>query len=343
MTAWSSQSDTCDFLYPKDGKRGCCSILHLVIADSMDDGGWVANPFLRGDFLLPRLLLKLHIEEPLVDLDAWQARLRHGLPTHLAVPLSTQSVIQRSEVVDLICGLFATIWIANGNVVIRVDTLFSKAFTRDQHVLGRILIHAVLVAGSHWDRKQFLDLVVALIVVGEGISAWDRKQFLDLVVALIVVGEGISAFKIFDVIFERKTGILYTIGRVDQIVTECLAFNWIALLLVAVKMWLFMVLAAVIEIRARQARATSKVLPLRSQEFISVQVFHVHERVINIWVSTLCQLRAKGVYKITTIDRVLLWLNEGRLVDGNFELMVRTLRRWLRRAFSRKIFFEQKI
>lgn len=321
MTAWSSQSDTCDFLYPKDGKRVCCSILHLVIADSMDDGGWVANPFLRGDFLLPRLLLKLHIEEPLVDLDAWQARLRHGLPTHLAVPLSTQSVIQRSEVVDLICGLFATIWIANGNVVIRVDTLFSKAFTRDQHVLGRILIHAVLVAGSHWDRKQFLDLVVALIVVGEGISA----------------------FKIFDVIFERKTGILYTIGRVDQIVTECLAFNWIALLLVAVKMWLFMVLAAVIEIRARQARATSKVLPLRSQEFISVQVFHVHERVINIWVSTLCQLRAKGVYKITTIDRVLLWLNEGRLVDGNFELMVRTLRRWLRRAFSRKIFFEQKI
>ena len=321
MTAWSSQSDTCDFLYPKDGKRGCCSILHLVIADSMDDGGWVANPFLRGDFLLPRLLLKLHIEEPLVDLDAWQARLRHGLPTHLAVPLSTQSVIQRSEVVDLICGLFATIWIANGNVVIRVDTLFSQAFTRDQHVLGRILIHAVLVAGSHWDRKQFLDLVVALIVVGEGISA----------------------FKIFDVIFERKTGILYTIGRVDQIVAECLAFNWIALLLVAVKMWLFMVLAAVTEIRARQARATSKVLPLRSQEFISVQVFHVHERVINIWVSTLCQLRAKGVYKITTIDRVLLWLNEGRLVDGNFELMVRTLRRWLRRAFSRKIFFEQKI
>lgn len=321
MTAWSSQSDTCDFLYPKNGKRGCCSILHLVIADSMDDGGWVANPFLQGDFLLPRLLLKLHIEEPLVDLDAWQARLRHGLPTHLAVPLSTQSVIQRSEVVDLICGLFATIWIANGNVVIRVDTLFSQAFTRDQHVFGSILIHAVLVAGSHWDRKQFLDLVVALIVVGEGISA----------------------FKIFDVIFERETGILYTIGQVDQIVTECLVFNWIALLLVAVKMWLFMVLAAVTEVRARQASATNKVLPLRSQEFISVQVFHVHERVINIWVPTLCQLRAEGVYKITTIDRVLLWLNEGRLVDGNFELMVRTLRRWLRRAFSRKIFFEQEI
>ena len=65
----------------------------------------------------------------------------HGLPAHLAVPLATQPVEQRFEIVDLRCGLFTAAHLVldhirrSATAQTSVSALFSPALTRDQNWL----------------------------------------------------------------------------------------------------------------------------------------------------------------------------------------------------------------
>ena len=60
----------------------------------MDDRRRVADPHLWVDLGLLGLLLQLHVEEPLVDLDARQSSLAHRLFPDFSVPLATEALKQ---------------------------------------------------------------------------------------------------------------------------------------------------------------------------------------------------------------------------------------------------------
>lgn len=78
-----------DFFDPEDGPRS--PLLELLGAGSLEDFRRVADALFWRHLALTGLLLELHVEEPLVDLDARKACLLHGLFAHLAVPFASQS------------------------------------------------------------------------------------------------------------------------------------------------------------------------------------------------------------------------------------------------------------
>ena len=63
-------SDTHDFLDQKDGSRHLTRLKIVFIGAWVDDRGVILDSLLWRQLLLLGLLLKLHVEEPLVDLDA---------------------------------------------------------------------------------------------------------------------------------------------------------------------------------------------------------------------------------------------------------------------------------
>ena len=138
----------------------------------MNERWRILHSLLRGELLLLGLLLELHVEEPLVDLDARKACLLHGLPAHLAVPLSSQFVKQSLEVFNLSGSLLLATHLMLDHICWRVcSALLALAFTRDHdHRLWRLLVDrggaltAVLVAGRHLDGAQVGDKIVALII-----------------------------------------------------------------------------------------------------------------------------------------------------------------------------------
>lgn len=73
----------------------------------LDSRGRVADALFWRRHLLLRLLGQLHVEEPLVDLDARKACLLHGFFAHLSVPFAAKLEEQTAEVFDLLFRLFA--------------------------------------------------------------------------------------------------------------------------------------------------------------------------------------------------------------------------------------------
>ena len=74
----------------------------------LEDGGRVADPFLRGDLLLLWFLLELHVEEPFVDLDPAEACFLHRFLSDLAVPFATQLVEEQLKILNLRVCLLLT-------------------------------------------------------------------------------------------------------------------------------------------------------------------------------------------------------------------------------------------
>ena len=132
-----SHSDTHDFLDQKDGSRHLTWLKIVFAGARVDDRGVVLDSLLWRQLFLLGFLLKLHVEEPLVDLDAWKASLLHGFSAHLAVPFTTKFVEQRSEIVNLSCGLFTAAHLMLDHscrcAFVWWDALFPFAFARDQN------------------------------------------------------------------------------------------------------------------------------------------------------------------------------------------------------------------
>ena len=122
-------SETFDLLDPKD--RTSRSSLELLRAHRLEDRSWIADTVRRGDFLILRLLLELHVEEPFVDLDARKASPGHGFLPDFTIPLTSKFLIETKEVVDLSFRLLLAARMTGNHLSSFAEVLLTHAFTGD--------------------------------------------------------------------------------------------------------------------------------------------------------------------------------------------------------------------
>lgn len=105
-------------------------------------------------------MLGLHVEEPLVDLDARKTSFLHGLPAHLSIPVTSQLIKEDAKVFDLVICLFA----ASGRMMDHARglalVLLPDTFARHQ---GPHTLRAVLVACQDGDGCQLRNEVLSVI------------------------------------------------------------------------------------------------------------------------------------------------------------------------------------
>ena len=158
------QSFACDFLDQKDWTRA--ARLQLLRAGIKKDLGRVADALLNRDLLLLGLLLELHVEEPLVDLDARQSCLAHGLLPDLAVPFTAQLFEKCPQVFHLLVCLFLAANVVLDHSRWRAWFLLALALAGDPGLRRYRLLRAELVVAGHRNRLEACDHIQSLLLLG---------------------------------------------------------------------------------------------------------------------------------------------------------------------------------